>query len=163
MTWHPGEFERPIVKAVRNQHHTVQAVARHMIGRRSGVVLTVTGGDREAVPMLGGTSVALAAIEAQYRQWACELGPHGVRVAWIRTTGLPETLPDTGAAVADLGTGYGQGTTREQIVADMRDETMLGRLPTLAELGDAASFLASDRASAMTVTLANVTCGTFLD
>jgi enoyl-[acyl-carrier-protein] reductase (NADH) len=40
---------------------------------------------------------------------------------------------------------------------------MLDRLPTLAEVGDVAAFLASDRASAMTATLANITCGSFLD
>ena len=40
---------------------------------------------------------------------------------------------------------------------------MLDRLPTLAELGNASAFLASDRASAMTATLANSTCGAFLD
>ena len=33
----------------------------------------------------------------------------------------------------------------------------------LAELGNAAALLASDRASAMTATLANITCGAFLD
>ena len=40
---------------------------------------------------------------------------------------------------------------------------MLKRLPTLAELGNAAAFLASYRASAITATLANTTCGAFLD
>jgi hypothetical protein len=39
---------------------------------------------------------------------------------------------------------------------------MLDRLPTLAELGNAAALLASDRANAMTATLANITCGAFL-
>jgi hypothetical protein len=33
----------------------------------------------------------------------------------------------------------------------------------LAELGNSAALLASDRASAMTATLANITCGAFLD
>ena len=125
--------------------------------------MTISGGDREAVPTLGGTLVAWAAIEAQCRQWACELGPQGIRVVWLPTTGLPEAIPDTGDAVADLGTGLGQGMTRAEIIAGMQQATMRGRLPTLAELGHAAAFLASDRASAMTATLANITCGAFLD
>jgi enoyl-[acyl-carrier-protein] reductase (NADH) len=157
------QFARPIGKAMRNQFLSARAVARHVTGRGSGVILTVTGGDREAVPALGGTLVTWAAIEAQCRQWACELGPKGVRVVWLRTTGLPETIPDTGDAVADFGTGFGAGMTRADIVAGMQEETMLDRLPTLAELGNAAAFLASDRASGMTATLANVTCGAFLD
>jgi 3-oxoacyl-[acyl-carrier protein] reductase len=40
---------------------------------------------------------------------------------------------------------------------------MLERLPTLAELGNVAAFMVSDQASAMTATLANITCGSFLD
>jgi 3-oxoacyl-[acyl-carrier protein] reductase len=39
----------------------------------------------------------------------------------------------------------------------------LRRLPTLAEVADVAAFMASDRASAMTATIANVTCGEMLD
>ena len=40
---------------------------------------------------------------------------------------------------------------------------MLERLPTLAELGNVAAFMASDQASAMAATFANITCGSFLD
>jgi 3-oxoacyl-[acyl-carrier protein] reductase len=156
-------FARPITKPMKNQFLTARAVARHMAKQGSGVILTITGGDREAVPDLGGTLVTWAAIEAQCRQWACELGPQGVRVVWLRTTGIPETIPDTGDAVGDLGTGYGEGMTREEVIAGMREETMLKRLPTLAELGNAATFIASDQASAMTATFANITCGSFLD
>jgi 3-oxoacyl-[acyl-carrier protein] reductase len=36
---------------------------------------------------------------------------------------------------------------------------MLRRAPRLAQVADVAAFLASDRASAMTATMANVTCG----
>ena len=156
-------FAQPITKAMRNQFLTARAAARHMVKRGSGVILTITGGDREAVPTLGGTLVTWAAIEAQCRQWACELGPQGIRVVWLRTTGLPEAIPDTGDAVADLGTGFGEGMTRADIIAGMREATMLNRLPSLAELGNVAAFLASDQASAMTATLANITCGSFLD
>ena len=49
------------------------------------------------------------------------------------------------------------------MIAGMREETMLNRLPTLVELGNVAAFIASDRASAMTATLANITFGSFLD
>ena len=81
--------------------------------------------------------------------------PGSARRGWRST--------DTGDAVAGFGTGFGAGMTRADIIAGMQEETMLDRLPTLAELGNAAAFLASDRASGMTATLANVTCGAFLD
>src|SRR5215208_3021111 len=98
-------FARPITKAMKNQFLTARAVARHMVEQGSGVILTITGSYREAFPSIGGTVVAWAAIEAQWWQWACELGPQGVRVVWLRTTGLPETIPDSGDAAADLDTG----------------------------------------------------------
>ena len=41
--------------------------------------------------------------------------------------------------------------------------TLLKRLPTLAELADTAAFLASDRAGAITGTVANLTCGSSVD
>ena len=40
---------------------------------------------------------------------------------------------------------------------------MLRRLPALAEVANAATLLASDRASAMPAAITNVTCGAFFD
>ncbi len=45
----------------------------------------------------------------------------------------------------------------------MTDGTVLGRLPRLVEVGETAAFLASDRASAITRTVVNVSCGSVLD
>jgi 3-oxoacyl-[acyl-carrier protein] reductase len=41
--------------------------------------------------------------------------------------------------------------------------TLLGRLPTLDEVASVAAFVASDRASAMTGAIVNVTCGSLVD
>jgi 3-oxoacyl-[acyl-carrier protein] reductase len=154
---------RPVEKAVRSRFVTTKAAARHMVARGSGVIGTISGGYREAFPSIGGTVVAWATIEALFRQWACELGPLGVRVVWLRTTGIPETIPDTGDAVDDLNTGFGEGMTRDQIIDDMLKATLLGRLPTLNDVGNVAAFLVSDRAAAMTATFGNITCGQILD
>jgi enoyl-[acyl-carrier-protein] reductase (NADH) len=43
--------------------------------------------------------------------------------------------------------------------ASMAQSTMLKRLPTLSEVAETAAFLASDRAGAMTGTIANLTSG----
>jgi 3-oxoacyl-[acyl-carrier protein] reductase len=151
------------MKTMRNQFLTARAIARHMVERGSGVILTITGGYREAFPTIGGTVVARAAIEAQCRRWACELGPQGIRVVWLRTTGLSEAIPDTGDAAADHGTGNGEGMRREQIIARMLDETILRRLASLDELGKIVTFMASDGAGPMTATFANISCGAILD
>ena len=45
----------------------------------------------------------------------------------------------------------------------MENRTALGRLPTLEEVANAAVWMASDRASAMTGVIANLTCGSIMD
>jgi 3-oxoacyl-[acyl-carrier protein] reductase len=49
------------------------------------------------------------------------------------------------------------------VLAYMEGGSLLGRLPTLEEVGNAAVFLASDRAGTMTGTVANLTCGSVVD
>jgi 3-oxoacyl-[acyl-carrier protein] reductase len=60
-----------------------------MVQRGTGVNL-VMGGGREAIPHLGGSHVAWAALAALCRQLAADLGPHGVRVAWLLSPGSPK-------------------------------------------------------------------------
>src|SRR5215211_5551476 len=152
------DFARPITIAMRTQFLTTRAAARHMTRQGSGVIMAITATTaRLAIPEVGGTGVSFDAIESQCRQWACELGRHGVRVVWLQTTGLPEAL--TADRFPAYGTGSPEGMTRAELVAWMRGSTQLGRLTSLAELGNAAAFLASDHASAMTATAANLTCG----
>jgi 3-oxoacyl-[acyl-carrier protein] reductase len=152
------DFTRPITTAMRSQFLTTRAVARHMIAKGSGVIMAVTATTaRPAIPEVGGTGVAFDAIESLCRQWACELGGHGVRVVWLQTTGLPEALSDV-----DLHPGYGTGSggmTRAELIAWMRRRSLLDRLTSLAEVADMAAFLASDRAGATTAAAANLTCG----
>lgn len=152
------QFAGSITTAIRGQFLTARAAARHMVERGSGVILAITATTaRLAIPNVGGTAVTFGAIESLCRQLARELGPHGVRVIWLRTTGLPEALKDAGELAPDYGTG--KRMTPEEHIAWMREGTMLGRLTSLAELGNVAAFVASDRASAMTGCVANLTCG----
>jgi 3-oxoacyl-[acyl-carrier protein] reductase len=154
------DFVRPIEVAMRTQFLTTRAAARHMTRQGSGVILGITATTgRLAIPEVGGTGVAFDAIESQCRQWACELGRYGVRVVWLQTTGLPEALADTVELFPAYGTGAANGMTRAELIAWMRRSTQLNRLTSLAEVGNVAAFMASDRASAMTATAANLTCG----
>jgi 3-oxoacyl-[acyl-carrier protein] reductase len=152
------DFTRPITVAMRTQFLTTRAAARHMTRQGSGVVMAITATTaRPALPETGGTGVTFDAIESQCRQWACELGRHGVRVVWLQTTGLPEALDDT----VELFPAYGTGSamTRPQLLAWMRGLTQLDRLVSLAEVGKVAAFLASDHAASMTAIGANLSCG----
>src|SRR5207248_1804267 len=75
------EFLRPVTKAVTAHFNIAVAVGQHMTRRGRGVILVMAGG-REAIPRLGGSHVAWAALAGLCRQLAAEFGPHGVRVSW---------------------------------------------------------------------------------
>jgi 3-oxoacyl-[acyl-carrier protein] reductase len=90
------DYLRPVVTAVRTTFLTARAAARHMIKQGSGVILAFGGYDD---PLrghyLGGLQTAFQAIECMRRQLAAELGPHGIRVLSIQTSGVPESIPES--------------------------------------------------------------------
>jgi NAD(P)-dependent dehydrogenase (short-subunit alcohol dehydrogenase family) len=87
---------------------------------------------------------------------AAEVGPRGVRVVSMCTAGVPETL--TREKLASVNPAM-EGIDPDFLVERSSEMTMLRRAPRLAQVADAASFLASDRAGAITGTIVNVTCG----
>jgi len=156
------DFAGSISTAVRAQFVTTREAARHMAERGSGVILSITATTaRMAIPNVGGTWVTFDAMESQCRQWAKELGPLGVRVLWLRTTGLPEALH------ADRFPDYvgrrPEGLSKDELMAWLLQPTALNRLTTLADVGIAAAFAASDAAAAMTGCCVNLTCGSVLE
>jgi 3-oxoacyl-[acyl-carrier protein] reductase len=145
------DFERPITRAVRSAFLTATAAARQMIRQGSGVILTFGGYGKPISDFyLGGFQVGLSAVDALRRQLAAELGPYGIRVLTLQSTGVPETIPE------DFG---GRDATTEEIVG----RTMLNRAATLEDVGRVAAFAASDHARAMTATALNITCGDEVD
>jgi NAD(P)-dependent dehydrogenase (short-subunit alcohol dehydrogenase family) len=157
----PDQFLDPVGSYLRTQFLTVRAAARHMAERRSGVILMITATPaRLAFPMVGGFGVACAAIEGLCRSFAAELGPHGIRVVCLRSAGSPDA---PGVAEAHRQVAESTGVTREELQASLADTTLLRRLPTTLEVANVAAFMASDGASSMTGTVANVTCGAIVD
>lgn len=148
------DFMAPVQTAARTTFLTARAAARHMIPKRSGVILAFGGpGDRSGPSRdyyLGGTQVAFDAIEAMRRQLSAELGPHGIRFVTLASGGVPETLP-----------GGMEG--REQVAEMIENQTLLGRSATLDDVGNAAAFAASDWARTMTAAILNVSCGALID
>jgi len=144
------DFLQPISTAMRAQFLTTRAAARHMAKRGTGVILHFGGGGPQTQPGLGGFKVALDAIESLRRQWACELGRHGIRVVTLKTGGVPETIPDSLAE-------------KDKIAASIEQETLLGRAATLTDVGNVAAFVASDHARTMTATEVNISCGAIMD
>jgi NAD(P)-dependent dehydrogenase (short-subunit alcohol dehydrogenase family) len=157
----PESFGLPIRTYTTAQFLTARAAARRMVEHGSGVILTLTATPaRLAVPLVGGMGAAWAAVEALTRSLSAELGPRGVRAVCLRPNGLPETatIREVYGLHAD-----GAGMTREEFQAFSEGMTLLGRLPTLAEVANVATFMASDRAGAMTGTVANLSVGAIAD
>jgi len=156
------EVMHPIDCFLRSNLITAKATARHMTARRSGAILTLsTAGSRFARPGNLGFGTACAAVEQMTQRLAAELGPGGVRVVCLRPHAIPDAAASgsyTGEVFAPLAAAA--GVSVEQMLARWgEDQTLLGRLPTLAQVADAAVFLASDRAGAITGAVLDLSCG----
>jgi NAD(P)-dependent dehydrogenase (short-subunit alcohol dehydrogenase family) len=156
------EVMHPIDAFLRSNLITAKAVAPHMAARRSGAILTLSAGaSRVGPPGSLGYGTTCAAIEALTQRLAVELGPSGIRVVCLR----PHLIADGASHGSFTGELFGRraaaaGVTVEQwLERSPVDVTLLGRLPTLAQVADAAVFLASDRAAAITGAVLDLTCG----
>jgi NAD(P)-dependent dehydrogenase (short-subunit alcohol dehydrogenase family) len=150
-------FAQPVEVATRTQFLTARAVGRRMAEQGSGVLLTITA-EPTPVENLGGFGAGCGAIEGLWRGLAVELGPYGVRANVIRSAGSPDA-PGVRAAI---GVHAGDAPP-EQLAREFGRDTPLRRAALVAEVADVAAMLASDRASAMTAALVNVTCGAYID
>ena len=154
-------FASPINIYARAHFVTGRAAARHMIAKGSGVVLMHTPEPaRLGIPLLGGMSPAWASMEALNRAFSAEWASHGVRAVCLRTTGMEET-PTIDVVFGLHAQAY--DITREEFAATMAAQTHRKRATTLAELAEAAAFVASDRAAAVTGTVVNLTGGIIVD
>lgn len=156
-----ANFDLPMATYPKANFLTIRAAGRRMTKQGSGVILTITASpSRTATPRMGGMAPAWAAIESLSRGLAAELGPHGVRVVCLNAAGMPETpqLTEVYGLHADA-----YGITREEFKARMEGLTLRKQLPTVAEIANVAAFVASDRSSAMTGAIANLTGGLVVD
>jgi len=151
------QFFLPIATYTRSYFVTARLAARRMVAQRSGVIMTVTAViSRAGVPLVGGLAPAMSAVEALTRDLSAELAPHGVRVVGLR----PDGMPETGTIKEVFGIhARTLGISREQFHELIAGKNHRRRLPTLAELANVAVFMASDEASAMTGTIANLSMG----
>jgi 3-oxoacyl-[acyl-carrier protein] reductase len=142
------DFLAPFSGICRTNFLTATAAARHMTAQGSGVIVMLSATSaKESRHEMGGFSLANAALEALTRSLAGEVGRDGVRVAGMRSNFTPETYP----AVTD------------EDVAPLIKDSLLGRLPRLAELAGTAVYLASDAAGAVTGATVNLSCGAIID
>jgi NAD(P)-dependent dehydrogenase (short-subunit alcohol dehydrogenase family) len=151
---------RAVDTGLRGNFITAKIAARHMVEQGSGVIIALNSGSSHGSPMMGSTGPADAALDTFVRNLAQEVGPRGVRVTGIWTAGVPETLSPE--KLRSVNSDLKLDEAAFQGVLDHLDGMrMLRRSPRLAQVADAAVFLASDAAGAVTGTWLNVTSGTF--
>jgi NAD(P)-dependent dehydrogenase (short-subunit alcohol dehydrogenase family) len=171
------EFSYPVTVYTRTNFITAQAAARHMVRRRSGVILTLsTPASRMPGPGFLGHSVACAGVEALTRHLAGELGPSGIRVVCLRSHAIPEAAAAGSHSLEVFRHVAARTDTLDPLLESARPmgavdalfashaaDTLLKRLPTLSDIANTATFLASDHARTITGAIANLTCGFVLD
>jgi 3-oxoacyl-[acyl-carrier protein] reductase len=148
------DFVRPVNIAMQTQFLTTTAAGRVMVKQRSGVILSLTATPGAiGYPLVGGFGPTCCAIEGYSRDLAIELGPHGVRVINIRSAGSPDSRPFQDALANDKD-------AVNDFLYKLEEDTMLKQLPMMADIANAALFLASDLASKITGVTIDVTAGT---
>jgi 3-oxoacyl-[acyl-carrier protein] reductase len=150
-------FADPIRDFATTHFLTATAAARRMVKQGSGVILTVVAPPgRTAATFSGPFGTVCAAIEGFTRNLAAEVGPHNVRAVCLMSSGSPEA-PAVHRSIEQHAEANHESFDdfRKQIEAG----AALHRTTTLEELANVATLVASDFASAMTATTANVSCG----
>ncbi|HEY7982612.1 MAG TPA: SDR family oxidoreductase [Ktedonobacterales bacterium] len=149
------DFALPIIDYTKAVFNTANAVYPYLVKQRSGVIMGMTAVvSQMPLPYTAGFGPAWAAVEAMLRLLAAELGPYGVRTVCLHSAG------SEGAADKTLATGNPELDTRTaQWGQRWMSRNLLGRGPTLAEVGHMAAFMASDLAGATTGTTVSLDAG----
>jgi 3-oxoacyl-[acyl-carrier protein] reductase len=148
------DFMKPIIANMQTRFLTAKAAARIMMKQGSGVILSLTatpGGI--GYPYTGGFAPACCAVESLSRNLASELGVYGIRVVNIRSGGSPDSAVFKEAIDRDP-------QAMAPIIRSMEEDTMLKKLPLMADIANAAIFLCSDMAGKITGVTIDVTAGT---
>ncbi len=150
-----GDFLEGITREAFAQAHDISAYSfaalakgalPMMRGRRASLLTLTYLGAQRVVPNYNTMGLAKASLEASVRYLAASLGPQGIRVNGI-SAGPIKTL-----AAAGIG-GFGK------ILKFVEEHAPLRRNVTTEDVGNAAAFLLSDLAAAITGEILHVDAG----
>jgi len=149
------DFAMPLIDYTKATFNTATAVYPYMVKQHAGVIMGMTAVvSQMPLPYTAGFGPAWAAVEAMLRLLAAELGPHGIRTVCLHSAG------SEGAADKTLASSNPELEKRTDLWGERwMSRNLLGRGPTLEEVGNMAAFLASDLAGATTGTTVSLTAG----
>jgi meso-butanediol dehydrogenase / (S,S)-butanediol dehydrogenase / diacetyl reductase len=139
-----------------------QVAARQMVSQGGGgaiVNVASMAGKRGGVPLLAHYIAAKFGVVGLTQAMACELAPQDIRVNSV----CPGYV-DTGMQDREIGwEGELLGLTREQVIANHRDDTPQRREQTPEEIAALILFLASDSAASITGESVAINGGSYMD
>jgi NAD(P)-dependent dehydrogenase (short-subunit alcohol dehydrogenase family) len=150
-------FLKPITTYSMSHFITARAAVKRMVPQGEGMILMNTPSpSRISVPFMGGMPSTWSSIEALSRTISAEYGPKGIRSVCILTSAMPDTplIDEVYSLHANA-----HGITYDQFHNLMESKSHNRRLTSIADLANAAIFLASDESRAMTGTIFNLTSG----
>lgn len=154
-------FMKPIEVHVGSQFLTSRLAARYMMQTKSkGTILTLTSSlSRMKVPFMTGFLAACTAIEGLTRGMAAEYGKNGIKVICLNPTAIygTRTIQETTEANAKL-----MGVSPEQWNQQLSQQYLLGKSPSLKEIGDVASFLVSEKGTPFNSHIVDVDAGSLM-
>jgi 3-oxoacyl-[acyl-carrier protein] reductase len=149
-----NDFINPIANMMKTRFLTAVAAGKIMMQQGAGVILSLTatpGGI--GYPYTGGFAPACTAIETFAQNLGSELGVYGVRVVNMRSGGSPDSQVFKDA-IAQAPQAMGN------VLNKMKADTMLKKMPSMADIANVAVFLSSEMAAGITGVTVDVTCGT---
>lgn len=122
---------------LKGTYWCLQAATPHLKKRGGGSIINLSSiAVSMSIPNASVYTSIKGGIDALTRQQAAELGPHGIRVNAVAPGSVP--TPGANSVIDDAGW---ESRARKSV---------LRRLPSAEEIGDAAVFLASDAAASIT-------------
>jgi 3-oxoacyl-[acyl-carrier protein] reductase len=148
------DFVSPIAMTMKTRFLTAKAAAKIMMKQKSGVILTLTASPGGiGYPYTGGFAPACSAVEKFSQNLAIELGIYGIRVVNMRSGGSPDSRIFKNAIDS-------QPEIMAPILKQMEADTILKKLPLMADISNLAVFLSSDLAGKITGVTVDVSSGT---
>lgn len=133
-----------------------EAALAPMKARSGGsIVMIGTLASRKRQPGLAGYGASKAALLAATQSLAMEVGKYGIRV----NTVIPSHIDGPNLAMGIAMQAKARGVAEEVVRAEIIAEGVLAHITTPEEVAEAALFLASPRASAITGQALDVNCG----
>ena len=162
------EFMVPLTTIVKSQFITARSVARHMVKRREGVIIFLSGSNARGHAVIPGVldvgassiGTAFGAVETFMENLAFEISVNGVRAVCLRTTANVDTkaIQDTLPLMAKE-----LKMTKEEVIKGIGDANFLKSPATTRDTAKLAVLLASDRVRMITGTVVNSTAAAGMD